>query len=367
MGRPRKKLDELKQGARLLKRLKKEPPGWRRERLLAIKLGLEGEQTLAQIASGVGHARSTVQEWFDLYRAGGIDALLSLHRGKGPASRLLPAAAAAVRAGLEAGRWRTAAQVRGFLAQEHGLEASRSSTYYYLGKCAARLRVPRPVHLKKDPAQSEAFKSELAASLEALALDPQRPVRLWVMDEMRCGLHPETRRVGGLRGVRPTVTVQQKYEWQYVYGALEVGRSGAQFLYAETVSLAWNRAFLEQIPAHDSASLHVVIYDGAGFHHRAGAPDLPANVRVLPLPPYSPELNPGEKLWDIVRDGICNRIFATVEELQVALTEVLQRYWLDARAVFALIGKGWLLREANASGSNVLPVCIENWYHSDAG
>lgn len=50
----------------MLERLKKEPAGWRRERLLAIKLGLEGEPTLEQIAAGVGHARSTVQEWFDL-------------------------------------------------------------------------------------------------------------------------------------------------------------------------------------------------------------------------------------------------------------------------------------------------------------
>ena len=48
-------------------------------------------------------------------------------------------------------------------------------------------------------------------------------------------------------------------------------------------------------------------------------------------------------------------IFHTLEELQVALTAVLQRYWQDARAVFSLIGKGWLLREANASGSSVLP------------
>ena len=100
----------------------------------------------------------------------------------------------------------------------------------------------------------------------------------------------------------------------------------------------------------------MVIYDGAGFHHRDGAADLPANVRVLTLPPSSPELNPVEKLWDIVREGICNRLFTTLEELQVALTAVLQRYWQHARAVFSLAGKGWLLREANASGPNVLPV-----------
>ena len=65
MGRPRRKLDGTKQGAQVLERLKKEPAGWCRERLLAIKMGLAGEQTLEQVAAALGHARSTVQEWFD--------------------------------------------------------------------------------------------------------------------------------------------------------------------------------------------------------------------------------------------------------------------------------------------------------------
>lgn len=355
MSRPRRKLDELKQGARVLARLDKEPPGWKRERLLALKLGLEGERSLEEIAASVGHARSTIQEWFDLYRQEGLEALLSVRRGKGPPSRLEPPAAEALRAGLMEGRWRTAAQVHEFLTGQHGLKASLSAVRHYLGKCGARLRVPRPTHRKKDPAAAEAFKGELADRLEALALDPRRPVRLWVMDEMRCGLHTEARRVWGLRGQRPTVTVQQKYQWQYVYGALEVGGNGAQFLYAESVGLEWNSAFLAQVASHDPESLHVVIYDGAGFHHRDGRAELPANVRVLTLPAYSPELNPVEKLWDIVRDAICNRIFSTLGELQQAITVVLRRYWEDACAVFALIGQGWLLRQANTSGGSVIP------------
>lgn len=212
------------------------------------------------------------------------------------------------------------------------------------------------MHLKKDPAKSEAFKGALAARLEALALDPKRPVRLWVMDEMRCGLQTETRRVWALRGLRPTVPVPQKYEWQYVDGALEVGRRGAQFLSAETVGLEWNRAFHGADRRARSGEPPCGHLRWGRRHHRDGACELPATVRVRTLPACSPELNPVEKLWDIVRDGICHRIFATLEELQVALTAVLQRYWQDARAVFSLIGKGWLLREANASGLNVLPV-----------
>jgi len=356
MSRPRAPIDRAKESQSVLQGLKKEPSGWKRERLLAVKLGLEGEASLDQIATALGRARSTIQIWLDRYREGGLGRLLEVRRGRGPASELSEEAARDLRAGLVAGRWRTARQVREFLAKEHQLQASLSAVYKYLGKAGARLRVARPVHLKKDPAAAEAFKVTLAEKLTALELEPGRPVRLWVMDEARFGLHTETRRVWALPGVRPIVTVQQKYQWQYVYGALEIGRAGTEFLHAESVGLDWNAAYLAQIGAHEPAAIHVVIYDGAGFHHRDGARELPDNVRIINLPPYSPELNPVEKLWDIVRDGICNRVFRTLAELQGALTEQLRRFWSDAHAVFNLIGRGWLLTQANASGLSVIPM-----------
>ena len=54
-------------------------------------------------------------------------------------------------------------------------------------------------------------------------------MRLWVVYEMSIGLVRQPRRVWVLRGVRPTVPVQQRHEWLYVYGALEVGRAEAEF------------------------------------------------------------------------------------------------------------------------------------------
>ena len=312
--------------------------------------------SLEQIAAAVGRARSTIQIWLDRYREGGLGRLLEVRRGKGPVSALSAAAARALAAGLATGRWRTAGQVRSFLAKEHQLPASLSAVYKYLGKAGARLRVPRPVHVKKDPAAAAACKVTLAEKLGALEWAPGRPVRLWVMDEARFGLHTETRRVWALPGVRPSVAVQPKDQWQYVYGALAIGRAGTQFLHAESVGLEGNAAYLAQIGAHEPGAIHVVIYDGAGFHHRDGAAALPGNVRIINLPPSSPELNPVEKLWDIVRDGICNQVFAELADLQRALTEQLRRFWHDARAVFNLIGRGWLLAQANASGLSVIPM-----------
>lgn len=354
MSRTRRPLDVQKQAELVLARLEEEPAGWRRERLQAVRLGLKGEQDLQEIARAVGRARSVIQEWFNLYRTGGLASLLQVRRGRGPKSRLTEAQAAFLRAGLREGRWRTAAQAQQALAKK-GLRVTLTSIYRYLGKLAARLRVPRPSHLKKDPAAAEAFKTTLAAQLTALALEPTRPVRLWVMDEMRCGLHPETRRVWGLPGHRPVVKAQQKYRWQYVYGALEIGGGAAEFWYAPTVNLECNRHFLQQLAAQDPARTHVIIYDGAGFHHRDGHAALPANVRILTLPAYSPELNPVEKLWDLLRDAICNRVFPTIPKLCEAITARLRPFWEEPEPVLSLLGTGWLLAQANASGPSIIP------------
>ena len=75
---------------------------------------------------------------------------------------------------------------------------------------------------------------------------------------------------------------------------------------------------------------------------------------VITLPPYSPELNPVEKLWGVIKDRICNRVWEDLEELTAAINAVLAEYWSTPRKVRSLIGEGWLLDTANASSPNIL-------------
>jgi hypothetical protein len=138
---------------------------------------------------------------------------------------------------------------------------------------------------------------------------------------MRYGLLPVTRRVWSLRGVRPVCPVHPRYEWAYVYGAAEIGEQAhAEFFYCPSVNLQWSQLFLQQLGAHDPEATHVVIWDGAGFHPQDGAAGLPDNVRLLPLPSYSPELNPIEGLWDQLKAYLCNQVFASLQALEDAMT-----------------------------------------------
>src|SRR5437660_796868 len=142
MARTRRKLDERNESGPLQRRLKQEPAGWRRERLLAVKLGLEGQLTFEQIAAQLGRARSCVQRWLERFRHEGLEGLLQRPAGgKGPASQLSPELAQALHQKLAAGEFRRAADAHRWLAQEGGLPVKLATLYKYLKKAGARLKV----------------------------------------------------------------------------------------------------------------------------------------------------------------------------------------------------------------------------------
>jgi len=169
------------------------------------------------------------------------------------------------------------------------------------------------------------------------------------MDEARFGLHTQLRRVWTLRGKRPVVTRQIKYQWDYLYGALSVTGGDAHFAHLPSVSQEWDESYLRDLTLIDPDAVHVLIRDQAGFHLRDGDPRLPSNVRIMDLPPYSPELNPCEQLWDIVKDDIANRVFATITDLRAGMQATLQRYWENTSDVLRLIGRQWMQDQVNAS------------------
>lgn len=350
MGRPKLKLVVTSAQREALRAACKETTDPRlRDRLQAIQLAQTGQHTHEEIAELLGRARSTIQLWLDYYEAGDLPRLLERHAAPGQPSELQrPEVQAELQAGLQQGRWRTAGQIAAWLKQTHGIKRAAGSLYYWLGKVGGTLKVPRPAHTEQDPAAQAEFKAHLLEKLQALPLPAGRPVKVWAADECRVGLHTLTRRCWSLRGQRVVVPKQQCYQWEYVYGAVEVVAGDTEFQFMPSVSLAHSAGFLQQIAARDPAAEHVVIWDGAGFHPAIGSPWVPARIHLLPLPPYSPELNPVEGLWDQVKDVICNRVFPTLDDLETGLTGALRPFWENPQQALSLVF-GWMHTQANAS------------------
>ena len=158
------------------------------------------------------------------------------------------------------------------------------------------------------------------------------------------------RRCWTLRGLRPTAPYQTKYEWSYLYSALEVdGENTAEFLCLPGVSLELSSLFLEQLAARDPDAEHVVIWDQAGVHPQPQLHTLPVHVHLIALPPYSPELNTVEIIGDLIKDRIANTLWATLDDLEEALGEELRPIYESAERVRRLVSHPWLVQQVNVT------------------
>src|SRR5690606_10215120 len=149
----------------------------------------------------------------------------------------------------------------------------------------------------------------VSAVREAIAPHGGR-VRVFFMDEMRMGQQGTLTRVWAPCGSRPTAVKQTRYEWVYLYGAVEPATGESVALLAPGVNTGTFNVFLEMLAAEVNNNEHIVlIMDQAGWH-KSKALKLPDCITVLLLPPYSPELNPVENLWHHLRSHhLSNRIY----------------------------------------------------------
>ena len=94
-----------------------------------------GKHTLEELALRLGRSRSALQNWLVKFASGGLAGLLERDAAPGLASPIAGGKLQRqLRSGLKAGRWRSAAQVAAWLEEEHGIQRSRKSIYYWFQK-----------------------------------------------------------------------------------------------------------------------------------------------------------------------------------------------------------------------------------------
>jgi transposase len=150
------------------------------------------------------------------------------------------------------------------------------------------------------------------------------------MDEARFGQQGTTTRVWARKGSRPTVVKQTRYEWVYMYAAVEPATGASVALQAPHVNTGTMNVFLRMVSEELKPDEHaVLIMDQAGWH-KSRQLAVPDNITVLYLPPYSPELNPVERLWGYVRSHhLSNRAYDGYAHLLAASAQAWQRLTPD--------------------------------------
>lgn len=145
---------------------------------------------------------------------------------------------------------------------------------------------------------------------------PDKKVRIFLMDEARFGQQGTLTKMWALRGSRPTSVKQTKYEWVYLYGAVDPQSGGSAAALLPHVNTECMNAFLEVLSESLGPVDHaVLVMDNAGWHHSKGLA-MPPNITTLFLPPYSPELNPIERLWAYLKSHyLSNRAYEGYQAL----------------------------------------------------
>jgi transposase len=146
------------------------------------------------------------------------------------------------------------------------------------------------------------------------------------MDEARFGQQGTITDIWAKKGSRPTSVRQTKYEWCYLYAAVEPATGASAALIAPNVDTGTMNQFLKILDVERKPDEHIVlIMDGAGWH-KSKAIELPAGITVLLLPSYSPELNPVENLWHYLRSHyLSNRAYQNYDELFDAGTDAYRK------------------------------------------
>jgi transposase len=139
--------------------------------------------------------------------------------------------------------------------------------------------------------------------------------------------------------VRPPWVVHDRYEWLWLYASIEPATGQSFFLLLPRVTKEWFAVFLETFAQEVSSDRVGFVLDGSGSH-RADIP-WPEQLVPLPLPRYSPELNPAEQVFRVLRPKLANHIFATIAELEEAIVTHLQPYWEQPTLVQRLTGYPW--------------------------
>lgn len=155
------------------------------------------------------------------------------------------------------------------------------------------------------------------------------------VDELRLGLHGQVRRVLAPKGVKVVQRVQIEYRWRYLLLGVDP-RIG-------TLKWQWLERFRQEHlkPVLADWGLAGVIWDGAGAHRGKQLRELPTE-RIF-LPPYSPELNPAERILEEIRRRVEGRVYASLDDKRAEVDAYLTALAADPPRVKRLCGWEWLL------------------------
>jgi transposase len=117
------------------------------------------------------------------------------------------------------------------------------------------------------------------------------------------------------KAVKPICPFQQVFQSVYLYGVFSPVNGFHFMLELPQCNSTLFQVFLDEFSRQNPDELKLIVLDNGAFH-KARKLIVPENIVLIFLPPYSPELNPAEKVWAKFKRDFTNRLFNTIESLE---------------------------------------------------
>lgn len=143
------------------------------------------------------------------------------------------------------------------------------------------------------------------------------------------------------KGTRPTTPCHHIREYRYAYGAVEPLTGESTFLIMPYCNTYCMNIFLEELSNTYPNDEIILVCDGAAWHKSKMLKDF-KNIKIIFIPPYTPEMNPIEQIWKEIRKcGFKNEIFSTLEKVVDRLCDTINN--LSPNVIKSITGREWIL------------------------
>ena len=147
-------------------------------------------------------------------------------------------------------------------------------------------------------------------------------VNIYCQDESRLGLITKQKRVLTLKGIKPVGKYKHSYKYFWLWGSFSPITGDAHYMISDGVSKNAFITYLQDLSLYKPRELKILIIDNAAFHSTKDV-KLPENIILLPIPPYCPELNPAEKMWQWFKSKVSMKIYKSLDQLEQQITQII--------------------------------------------
>lgn len=177
--------------------------------------------------------------------------------------------------------------------------------------------------------------------MEAALTQRTSKVRLMFEDEASFGRINKPRTCWCAKGIRPVVPCHHIREYRYAFGAVDLLIGENFFLTMPYCDTKCTNVFLSELSKAYSDDTLLLVCDGAAWH-KSKTLEIPGNIKLLSIPPYTPEMNPIEQIWKQIRTmGFKNVVFNSLADVMNRLCDTINRLTTDM--VKSITTRQWIV------------------------